>query len=737
MTKSHKEYALTEKGRTADADDQRAEDILNEPASDDDDNDSFDWEQVDVPIQPNEPPEEMQHDPPPVYRDVEVTFEAPRAVLKKSKWEQAYQRNMREWLNHSHIVLLVAHFQIRNAWCSLPGVQLVPNSDRLINGGLQSVCLSCVPNHIQDFCSKKEDSDKDFKTSIKWLLTWWKEYFRLTGMGPQTRAYDEFKFLDKTDDNNWTSEDDPTQEKLEKFGVLDAESIPSSLQLMQKLTEKAGFRDTSAELFTAILRALSFEARLVVSLQPVPYRIPTKRSVEEDCDETDDMPAEKLKFPLRTPRPQLQPGQELDEELKLPKAKPPTVWTEVYNPHTDRWICVDPIRGLYDLPRAMQPSNGDRRINMSCVLSFFPDGDGCIDVTRRYTNNITKALRLRERELTKREKDAGMRSWWTLFYNCIQRKNWSRREIQEQEEMEKLETREPMPTSISAFNNHPLYALERHLKKFEVLHPKKPILGHIKGETIYPRSCVKMVHTPETWMKKGRVIRSGEEPMKYVNARAVTLEKKRIKELAKQEGHDLQVACYGEWQTEAFRPSPVINGIVPRNSYGRVDLFTADMLPKGGAHIPINGIAKIARKIGIDYAEAVVDFEFVRHRSVPVTNGIVIAQENKEMLMEAWDEYENAESNKAIEKHEKQVYERWRKLILGVLIKSRLDRDYGIPGKANPENSVGSSANTRWESFLKDRHRESAVEDIAGGGFVTDEQHAGGFVLSDEGENEP
>lgn len=48
----------------------------------------------------------------------------------------------------------------------------------------------------------------------------------------------------------------------------------------------------------------------------------------------------------------------------------------------------------------------------------------------------------------------------------------------------------------------------------------------------------------------------------------------------------------------------------------------------------VQGIGKIARRLGIDFAEAVVDFEFVRHRSVPVTNGIVIAKENKNILLE-------------------------------------------------------------------------------------------------------
>lgn len=208
----------------------------------------------------------------------------------------------------------------------------------------------------------------------------------------------------------------------------------------------------------------------------------------------------------------------------------------------------------------MHPSSGDKQNVLSCVLAFDQGRYGkCVDVTRRYALSIAKARRLRERELTKREKEAGMRSWWDDFYASIQQNDNDERSAREQQEMDQMESKEPMPTSISAFNNHPLYALERHLKKFEVLHPREPVLGRIRNEMIYPRSCVKPVHTAETWMKHGRVIRDGEQPVKHVNARAVTTEKKRAQELAKQEGHVLQVACYGEWQTEIFKPPPVID----------------------------------------------------------------------------------------------------------------------------------------------------------------------------------
>ena len=50
--------------------------------------------------------------------------------------------------------------------------------------------------------------------------------------------------------------------------------------------------------------------------------------------------------------------------------------------------------------------------------------------------------------------------------------------------------------------------------------------------------------------------------------------------------------------------------------------------------VTVNGIAKIARKLGIDYAEATMDFEFVKRRSVPVLQGIVVAKENEQILIE-------------------------------------------------------------------------------------------------------
>ena len=79
-----------------------------------------------------------------------------------------------------------------------------------------------------------------------------------------------------------------------------------------------------------------------------------------------------------------------------------------------------------------------------------------------------------------------------------------------------------------------------------------------------------------------------------------------------------------------------MDGIVPRNAYGNVELFLPTMLPKGTKHLPIagnnvryyhfylhipttscyssKGLNKIARKLGIDCAPGKMLYILLRER---------------------------------------------------------------------------------------------------------------------------
>ena len=65
-------------------------------------------------------------------------------------------------------------------------------------------------------------------------------------------------------------------------------------------------------------------------------------------------------------------------------------------------------------------------------------------------------------------------------------------EVEENMKIQRDLVKKPMPSSIAEFKNHPLYALRRHLLKFEAIYPddQKP-LGMIKVCLKIPRIFIK------------------------------------------------------------------------------------------------------------------------------------------------------------------------------------------------------------------------------------------------------
>ncbi len=125
-----------------------------------------------------------------------------------------------------------------------------------------------------------------------------------------------------------------------------------------------------------------------------------------------------------------------------------------------------------------------------------------------------------------------------------------------------------MPTSMSGFKNHPLYVLSRHLHREQVVYPEITI-GTFRGEPVYSRGSVVELKTAENWMRsEGKVVKEGEQPMKMVKVRAVTVNRKREVEMAAREMADrggasgsdaVQQGLYAEWQTKVYEPPPVID----------------------------------------------------------------------------------------------------------------------------------------------------------------------------------
>lgn len=103
------------------------------------------------------------------------------------------------------------------------------------------------------------------------------------------------------------------------------------------------------------------------------------------------------------------------------------------------------------------------------------------------------------------------------------------------------------------------YVIERHLRKDEIIYPLDEV-GKFRGESVYPRANVQRVRSAETWMREGRSILIGQQPLKRVPHRATTINRKRFLELAKSNMPEEEPTqgLYAEWQTELYTPDPVV-----------------------------------------------------------------------------------------------------------------------------------------------------------------------------------
>ncbi|KIY63806.1 DNA repair protein Rad4, partial [Cylindrobasidium torrendii FP15055 ss-10] len=101
---------------------------------------------------------------------------------------------------------------------------------------------------------------------------------------------------------------------------------------------------------------------------------------------------------------------------------------------------------------------------------------------------------------------------------------------------------------------------------------------------------------------------------------------------------------YSRMQTEQYVPAPIVDGHIPKNDFGNLDLYVPSMLPEGAVHVPYKGTAKIARRLGIEFAEAVTGFEFKKRRATPIVEGVVIAKENEQWLLDTfWEAEQDAQ----------------------------------------------------------------------------------------------
>lgn len=411
-----------------------------------------------------------------------------------------------------------------------------------------------------------------------------------------------------------------------------------------------------------------------------------------------------------------------DLPLKPRDSAYPVFWVEAYNEAVQKWIVADPlVTKTLAKPLKFEPPANDLLNTMSYVVAFEEDATAR-DVTRRYANAFNAKTRKLRVESTKDGE-----AWWNDIMSIYEKPFMHERDIIEVGELTSKTAGEPMPRNIQDFKDHPFYALERQLRRNEVIFPKR-VIGHVAvgksgsknqgQEPVYRRSDVHLVRSGDGWYRLGRDIKIGEQPLKRVRTHPSKTAGFGIDE----DGFDVvETALYAEYQTELYKPPPVVGGKVPKNAYGNLDVYTASMIPAGGIHIKHPDAALAAKILGIDYSPAVTGFEFRGRHGTAVFQGIIIASEYRaaiELVMEGLrDERREAE----LEQKSAQAIRLWKDFLLRLRIAERV-KEYAFEGDNGPTADMSDAG-------LEELHDTE-------GGFLPEPSQGNGSVLSNPAYND-
>ncbi|KAM3209364.1 hypothetical protein ACQJBY_063821 [Aegilops geniculata] len=373
------------------------------------------------------------------------------------------------------------------------------------------------------------------------------------------------------------------------------------------------------------------------------------------------------------------------------RSGPPLYWAEVYcggQTLTGKWVHVDVVNDIIDGERKVEAASAVCRKPLRYVVAFA--GGGAKDVTRRYCLQWHRIVQGRVNP-----------EWWEKVLAPLEQLELAATNDSEDMELQTRALTEPLPTNQQAYRDHHLYALEKWLHKNQVLHPKGPVLGFCKGHPVYPRSCVQTLQSRHGWLTEGLQVRENESPAKIVTRPKRIFNSQSRESNSNEDELQATMELYGKWQLEPLQLPGAVNGIVPKNERGQVDVWSEKCLPPGTVHLSKPRIFQVAKRLGIDYAPAMIGFDYRSGRCAPVYDGIVVCAEFKNAILEAYKEEEERRQAAERKQEEAQALSRWYQLLCSIVTRQRLKESYNArsaalvperPAKVgNPQESTSDS----------------------------------------------
>ncbi|EUC43245.1 hypothetical protein COCMIDRAFT_7285 [Bipolaris oryzae ATCC 44560] len=615
-------------------------------------------------------------------------------------------------IHKMHVLCLLYHVHYRNAWCN----------DRRVQSTLRKIVspktlASLIPNpDLTQYSASKQ-----FIDGMNDLKMMWSKRFNITARGMHKPRWVEVDAAIR-----------PFSDFDDFDTPMDKDEFRTAAHILR------GSQDVGTQLFCALLRAIGIEARLVCSLQPLPFAsaaeraTPQKTNVQKNTIVVD--PYNKPPEPSPTkptsqgPRPKKLSRLErimgerhtvLNHTGVAPKKQKayhtpyPVYWVEVLNPAYQKWVPIDVFSTFtVNRPEKLEPPLNFPD-NILAYAIAFEDDFSARDVTRRYA----KAYNAKTRKYRVNSTPGGTK-WWRRTIDFWKRRYPLDRDQVENATLARKEALEGLPNNVQDFKGHPVYVLERHLKHNEVIHPLHQV-GKVncgsamnpKMEPVYRRVNVHTVRTADKWYRMGRDVKLGEQPLKRAKPKRGRRSSIDPDMEGDEEADEVGAGLFAEFQTELYVPPPVVRGRVPRNVYGNLDLYVPSMCPPGGVHIRHKLASKAARIVGVDFADAITGFSFKGRHGTAIVQGVVVAQEYAEAVQSVIEgmEYQQEEAEAAARRTES--LRLWRRFFLGLRIAARVNA-IEIDGEKGPTIDV--------QDEISKEDRELAAQEMAGGFFPDD-----------------
>lgn len=239
-------------------------------------------------------------------------------------------------------------------------------------------------------------------------------------------------------------------------------------------------------------------------------------------------------------------------------------------------------------------------------------------------------------------------------------------------------------------------------------------------------------------------IQIGEQPLKHVPSRRG---KERVEENDDtKEDSDVGMALYAYHQTQQYSAPPVINGRIPKNVYGNLDIYVPSMVPKDGVHVPHPDTSRAARLLGVDYADAVTGFAFRGRHGTAIITGAVVANSCRDAIEEVINAFEIEKQKEEEKERMLEALRMWKKLLIGLRIRERI-QGYEIEGEREAvDEAMGDEEESAYDEdgggFVPEREMTEHSKPLSLGNFeqkhdtCDDDDGGGGFLHSDEDDNE-